>query len=79
VSWGNVGGVDRLGLNVIGPSVNRTARIETLTKEAGVPVLLSEDFARALDRPCRLVGRFTLKGVADPQAIYVPSSPRGEG
>jgi adenylate cyclase len=73
VSWGNVGGVDRLGLNVIGPSVNRTARIETLTKQAGVPLLLSEDFAAALDRPCRLVGRFPLKGVAEPQAVYAPA------
>ncbi|MBV8168436.1 MAG: adenylate/guanylate cyclase domain-containing protein [Alphaproteobacteria bacterium] len=72
VSWGNVGGVDRLGLNVIGPSVNRTARIETLTKQAGVPLLLSEDFAVALERPCRLIGRFPLKGVAAPQAVYAP-------
>jgi adenylate cyclase len=72
VSWGNVGGVDRLGLNVIGPSVNRTARIEVLTKQAGVPLLVSEAFARALDRPCRLVGRFALKGVAEPQAVYAP-------
>ncbi len=74
VSWGNVGGVDRLGLNVIGPSVNRTARIETLTKRIGVPLLLSEDFAAALDRPCRLVGRFPLKGVAEPQAVYAPEA-----
>ncbi len=70
VSWGNVGGVDRLGLNVIGPAVNRTARIETLTKEVGVPLLLSQDFADALGLACRPVGTFELKGVPEPQAVY---------
>ncbi len=70
VSWGNVGGVDRLGLNVIGPAVNRTARLQTLTKEVGVPLLMSQDFADALGVPCRPVGSFTLKGVPEPQAVY---------
>jgi adenylate cyclase len=70
VSWGNVGGVDRLGLNVIGPAVNRTARLETLTKEVGVPLLLSQDFADALGLTCRPVGTFELKGVPEPQAVY---------
>lgn len=72
VSWGNVGGVDRLGLNVIGPAVNRTARLETLTKDVGLPVLLSHDFAAALGLPCRKVGSFSLKGVPDPQTVYAP-------
>ncbi len=70
VSWGNVGGADRLGLNVIGPAVNRTARIETLTKQVGLPLLLSQEFAAALDEPTRAVGRFTLKGVPEPQTVY---------
>jgi adenylate cyclase len=70
VSWGNVGGVDRLGLNVIGPAVNRTARIETLTKSLGRPLLLSEDFAQAVGLACRPLGRFPLKGVAAPQTVY---------
>jgi adenylate cyclase len=70
VSWGNVGGVDRLGINVVGPAVNRTARIETLTKQVGLPLLLSGEFAAALDEPTRPVGRFTLKGVAEPQTVY---------
>jgi len=70
VSWGNVGGLDRLGLNVIGPAVNRTARIETLTKQVGLPLLLSQEFAAALDESTRPVGRFTLKGVPEPQTVY---------
>ena len=70
VSWGNVGGVDRLGLNVIGPAVNRTARIESLTKQVGRPLLLSQDFVDALGEPCRPVGQFTLKGVPEPQTVY---------
>jgi len=55
---------------VIGPAVNRTARIETLTKEVGVPLLLSHDFAAALGLACRPVGTFELKGVPEPQAVY---------
>ncbi len=70
VSWGNVGSLDRLGLNVVGPAVNRTARIEGLTKELGTPLLLSEDFALAAGEPCRPVGRHTLRGVPEPQAVY---------
>ena len=70
VSWGNVGGVDRLGLNVVGPAVNRTARLEGLTKEVDRPLLLSEDFARALGAPCRALGQFVLRGVAEPQTVY---------
>jgi adenylate cyclase len=70
VSWGNVGGVDRLGLNVIGPAVNRTARLESLTKQVGRPLLVSQDFVDALGEPCRPVGQFTLKGVPDLQTVY---------
>jgi len=76
VSW--FGGVDRLGLNVIGPAVNRTARIETLTKEVGVPLLLSQDFADALGLACRPVGTFELKGVPEPQAVYALGDQAGE-
>ena len=55
---------------MVGPAVNRTARIESLTKQVGLPLLLSGDFAAALDEPTRAVGRFTLKGVAEPQTVY---------
>src|SRR5262249_19048201 len=70
VSWGNVGGVDRLGRHVIGPAVHRPARLERLTKEVGRPLLRSADFAAAVDLPCRPRGTFAMKGVAEPQTVY---------
>src|SRR5260370_961313 len=67
---GHIRRVERTGLNVSGAAVNRTARIETVTKEVGVPLLLSQDFADALGLACRPVGTFELKGVPEPQAVY---------
>ncbi|MBI3517032.1 MAG: adenylate/guanylate cyclase domain-containing protein [Proteobacteria bacterium] len=70
VTHGNVGSLDRLGFNVIGPAVNRTARLENLTKEVGVPLLMSPELARAVDRPTRSCGFFAMKGVAEPQEVF---------
>ncbi len=66
----NVGSPDRLAFNVVGPAVNMTARIQAMTKEIGVPLLLSADFARLVRRPLRSVGRHDLRGVAKAQELF---------
>jgi adenylate cyclase len=70
VTHGNVGSLDRLGFNVVGPAVNRTARLETLTKEVGVPLLMSHALAAEVDRPVRSCGAFAMKGVPEPQEVF---------
>ena len=60
----NVGAPNRLAFNVVGPAVNKTARIQSMTKDAGEPLLLSEEFAAHIRRPLRSIGHFDLRGVA---------------
>ena len=66
VVYGNVGAPDRLDFTVIGPAVNRAARLEGLTKELGVPLLMSAEFARGLGCPVRPLGAHPVKGLAIP-------------
>ena len=49
-----------------------TARIQSLTKETGEPLLLSSDFAKLVQRPLRRVGEYNLRGVAGPQELFTP-------
>ena len=72
VTHANVGSPDRLAFNIVGPAVNKTARIQALSKEAGVPLLLSGEFAARVRRPLRPLGRFELRGVAGAHEIYTP-------
>ena len=72
VTHANVGSPSRLAFNVVGPAVNMTARIQSLTKEAGVPLLLSKEFAKLVKRPLKHVGDFSLRGIAGTQALYTP-------
>ncbi len=70
VSYGNIGSLDRLSFTVVGPAVNRTARLESLTKEVGVPLLLSRELAEMADRRVESLGPFIMKGVAEPQEVF---------
>ena len=70
VTHGNVGSLDRLGFNVVGPAVNRTARLEVLTKDVGLPLLMSRELAQLVDRPVRSCGTFAMKGIAEPQEVF---------
>jgi adenylate cyclase len=74
VLYGNIGAVDRLDFTVIGPAVNEVARIETLCEPLGRNVLVSAEFAAALDDDARLepLGRHALRGVREPRQIYAP-------
>jgi adenylate cyclase len=70
VTFGNVGTDTRLGFNVVGPAVNLTARLQSLSKEALVPLLVSSTFAALVDRPLWPVGRYELRGVRESQQVY---------
>ena len=73
VTHANVGAPGRLAFNVVGPAVNKTARIQSLSKEAGVPLLLSQEIAARVRRPLRSLGRFDLRGVAGTQEVFTPA------
>lgn len=70
VIYGNVGAPNRLDFTVMGSAVNRTARLESLTKTVDVPLLMSREFAQHIAVPVRSLGRHAMKGVAEPQEIF---------
>ena len=51
-------------------AVNKTARLQALTKDAGVPLLLSQELAARVRRPVRSIGHFDLRGVSGPQEMF---------
>jgi len=73
VSYGNIGGANRLDFTCIGPAVNLAARLETLTGKLGRPVVLSEAFAELADVPVDDLGAFELKGVGDAVPAFSPA------
>ncbi|MEM7564521.1 MAG: adenylate/guanylate cyclase domain-containing protein [Pseudomonadota bacterium] len=74
VIYGNVGAPDRLDFTVMGPAVNRTARLESLTKTLGSKILYSEQFANMIDNPSHHLGEHPMKGIAEPQPVFAPKS-----
>jgi adenylate cyclase len=73
VSYGNVGGENRLDFTCIGPAVNLAARLQGLAATEGWPIALSEDFARCLSRPMRALGSYMLKGLGEPVPAFAPA------
>ncbi len=69
---GNIGSPQRLEFTAIGRSVNIAARVEQLTKELGVPLLLTEATAACLPRSERLFALELkeIRGVASPVPLY---------
>ena len=70
VTFGNIGTEDRLDFTVIGPAVNRAARLESLTKELGVPILASAEFNAVSTIPLKSLGKHTLRGVPQPVEVF---------
>jgi adenylate cyclase len=73
VTYGNIGTADRVDFTVIGPAVNEATRLESLCKELGEPVLISESFVRAapgLEAQLCSVGRHRLRGVREEKEVF---------
>ena len=70
VTFGNIGTEDRLDFTVIGPAVNRAARLESLTKELGVPMLPRPSSMPSAPIPLKSLGKHTLRGVPEPVEVF---------
>ena len=75
VIYGNIGAADRLDFTVIGPAVNLVSRIESVAKALNLPIVVSDDFARAYGEPLRPLGRHQLRGLAAPHDLFAPILP----
>ncbi len=76
VTYGNIGGADRLDFTVIGPAVNVASRLQGLCKSLGVFGLTTGSVAQhaPIDLPSR--GRHDLPGIPDPVPIFeIPAGP----
>ena len=77
VLYGNVGAADRLDFTVIGPAVNLVSRLEAVGKSLDLPIIVSDDFARAYGRPLTSLGRHHLRGLANPHELFAPRAGAG--
>ena len=79
VMYGNIGTATRLDFTVIGPAVNVTSRMQTLTKELRRQVVLSAPFALRCGCCAKFLttlGRFPLRGVDEPLEVFGLSEER---
>jgi adenylate cyclase len=76
VVYGNIGSPDRLDFTVLGPAVNLVSRLEGLAKQVNQPLLCSAAFALEVGRSLAPLGSFPLKGLAEPQEVFVPQDAR---
>jgi class 3 adenylate cyclase/uncharacterized protein (DUF427 family) len=70
VTYGNIGVPQRLQFTVIGSAANEASRIEGMTKELRVPVLVSARFASHYPHELVSQGAHALKGVAGLQELF---------
>lgn len=70
VMFGNIGVPHRLTFSVIGQTVHAAARVESLTKQVGVDVLMTQDIARFAESRSQPVGAFELNGFSAHQPLF---------
>ena len=71
---GAVGSIHKVDATYLSPHVNMAARLETSSKQYGVPILVSERAqelcSEECKKLCRLLDKVTVKGSNQPIAIY---------
>ena len=80
VFYGNIGSKERLDFTVVGPAVNEVSRIAAMCRSVDQPMLVSADFAAAVDDAKHRflsVGRFALRGISGPQELFTLDSTLG--
>ena len=73
--YGNIGLPNRLEFSVIGPVANEVSRLESLTKDTGVSLLVSKNFSDIVDISWRDLGMHNAQGVSE--GLHVLTLPAG--
>lgn len=78
VICGSIGHGGARRMTVIGENVNLASRIESATKQLGVPLLASGRVRELVDRAWREAGSAVLQGIPQPVPLHTPASPAGQ-